>query len=178
MKSEVNIRFAVSEDAELLANLGRETFRDAFVNNPMMPKADLDLYLSEAFTVSQISSEINQPHASFLLAEINGQAVGYAKLISNGLETVAVPKNSVKLKRLYVRQEFIGARIGAVLLSRCLDEASGNGYETIWLTVWEHNRKAQDFYRRWDFKPFGTIDFQFGSTVLTDILMQKSLNGL
>lgn len=174
MKSEVNIRFAAHEDAELLAKLGRETFYDAFVNHPMMPKADLDLYLSEAFTVSQITNELSEPHAAFLLAEINGQAVGYAKLIPSDFESL-VAKNAVKLKRLYARQQFIGAGVGAGLLSRCLDAARSSGYETIWLTVWEYNKKAQNFYQKWGFKPCGVIDFQFGNAVLTDILMRRSV---
>jgi diamine N-acetyltransferase len=174
VESEVNIRFAAQEDAELLAKLGRETFHDAFVNHPLMPKVDLDLYLNEAFTVSQIASELNDPQAAFLLAEIDGQAVGYAKLIPGGCEPVAA-KNPVKLKRLYVRQEFVGAGIGAGLLSHCLDEAWRSGYDAIWLSVWEHNRRAQAFYRKWNFKRCGVIDFQFGNTVLTDILMQRSL---
>lgn len=175
MKSEVNLRFAAYEDAEILAKLGRETFHDAFVNHPLMPKADLNLYLNEAFTVSQITSELSDPQAAFLLAEIDGQAVGYAKFITEGLEARVVAKNPVKLKRLYIRQEFVGAGIGAGLFSRCLAETAKNGHDRIWLTVWEHNKKAQDFYRKWGFKPFGVIDFQFGNTVLTDILMQKSL---
>jgi ribosomal protein S18 acetylase RimI-like enzyme len=90
-------------------------------------------------------------------------------------EPGVVAKNPVNLKRLYVRQEFVGAGIGAGLLSRCLDEAGKSGRDTIWLTVWEHNQRAQGFYRKWDFKPCGVIDFQLGNTVLTDILMQRVL---
>src|SRR5215203_3053155 len=108
MRSEVKIRFATTEDAALLAELGRETFHDAFVNHPLMPKDDLNLYLNEAFTVSQITGEVNYPQATFLLAEVDGQAVGYAKLISGDCEPGIVAKNPVKLKRLYARQEFIG----------------------------------------------------------------------
>lgn len=175
MKSEVEIRFAARGDAKLLAEIGRETFYDAFVNHPMMPKADLNLYLNEAFTIQQITSELSDTQAAFLLAEIDGQAVGYAKLVQDGCESLVVRKNPVKLKRLYARQEFIGTGIGAGLLSRCLDEANKNGHDTIWLSVWEHNLRAQEFYRRWDFKPFGVIDFQLGNTMLTDILMQRSL---
>jgi diamine N-acetyltransferase len=175
VKSDVNIRFAAQEDAELLAKLGRETFHDAFVNHPLMPKADLDLYLNEAFTVSQITAELNDRQATFLLAEMNGQAVGYTKLVAGVWEPSIVAKNPVKLKRLYVRQGFIGAGIGAGLLTYCLYEADKSGHDTIWLSVWEHNRRAQNFYRKWDFKPFGVIDFEFGNTVLTDILMQRSL---
>jgi GNAT superfamily N-acetyltransferase len=175
MKSEVEIRFATCGDAELLASLGRETFHDAFVNHPLMPEADLDIYLNEAFSIRQITSELNDTQSAFFLAEIDGQAVGYAKLIPDDGETVVVSKNPVKLKRLYARQEFVGAGVGAGLLSRCLDEARARGHDTIWLTVWEHNRRAQNFYRRWDFKQCGVVDFQLGNTMLTDILMQRSL---
>jgi diamine N-acetyltransferase len=175
MKSEVSIRFAAGKDAELLAELGRETFHDAFVNHPLMPKADLTVYLKEAFTVSQITGELNEMQAAFLLAEVDGQAAGYAKLVARTRAASVTAKNPVKLKRLYLRQKFIGCGIGADLLSRCLDEAVKSAHDTIWLTVWEHNQKAQDFYRKWNFKPSGTIDFQFGNAVLTDILMQRPL---
>jgi diamine N-acetyltransferase len=159
MNSEVKIRFAAHEDAELLAKLARETFHDAFVNHPLMPQADLSLYLNEAFTIQQISDELSDPQAAFLLAEIAGQAVGYAKLIAGERVRNVVAKNPVKLKRLYARQEFIGAGIGAGLLSGCLDEASRRGHDTIWLSVWEHNQRAQDFYRKWNFEPFGVVVF-------------------
>lgn len=175
MNSDVEIRLATQEDAELLAKLGRETFHDAFVRHQMMPNADLELYLQEAFTVSQITNELNESKAVFILAEIEGQAVGYAKLIPSSLKSESTAKDPVKLKRLYAKQKFIGTGIGASLLSSCLAEAGRRGHDMIWLTVWEHNRRAQDFYCKWDFKPCGTIDFQFGNVVLTDILMQKAL---
>lgn len=175
MKSEINIRFASQEDAKLLAKLGRETFHDAFVSHPLMPLADLELYVREAFSVSQIKGELNEPQSAFLLAEIDGQAVGFAKLVADEWKPEVLAANSVKLKRLYVRQDFIGIGIGAALMSRCLDEARNREHDAIWLTVWEHNKRARDFYRKWDFEPCGTIDFQFGNTTLTDILMQRFL---
>lgn len=175
MKSEVNIRFARQEDAEMLAELGRETFYDAFVSNPLMPRADLELYLKDAFSVSQITGELNDPQATFLLVEIDGQAIGYAKLILGACVPGVIARNPVKLKRLYARQEFIGIGIGAALLSRCLVEARKSGHDAIWLTVWEHNRRARDFYNKWNFKPCGTVDFRFGNTTLTDIVMQSFL---
>ena len=66
----------------MLAELGRKTFYDAFVSHSLMPKADLELYLKDAFSVSQITGELNESQSTFLLAEIDGQAVGYAKLIA------------------------------------------------------------------------------------------------
>lgn len=175
MKSEVNIRFARQEDAEMLAELGRETFYDAFVSHSLMPKADLELYLKDAFSVSQITSELNESQSAFLLAEIGGQAVGYAKLVAEDRKSEVLAEKPVKLKRLYARQEFIGVGIGFGLLARCLDEARKSDHDAIWLTVWEHNRMARDFYRKWNFKPCGTIDFRFGNSTLTDIVMQRFL---
>lgn len=97
MKMENNIRFAAQEDAEGLAKLGRETFYDAFVNHPLMPKDDLELYLKDAFSVSQITGELGEPQSAFLLAEIDGQAVGYAKLVADEWKpdvSAEIPSNS------------------------------------------------------------------------------------
>lgn len=81
----------------------------------------------------------------------------------------------MKLKRLYSRQEFIGAGIGRALMNRCLSEAASGGHDAVWLTVWEHNRRALAFYHKWRFEPCGLIDFPLGEAVMTDILMQRTL---
>lgn len=45
MKSEITIRLAGFEDAEMLTGLGRKTFHDAFVDHPLMPTDNLNMYL-------------------------------------------------------------------------------------------------------------------------------------
>lgn len=175
MNDFVTIRFATTRDAELLAELGRETFHDAFAGNPLMPQDDLRIYLDSAFTVLGISDELNDPKTIFLLAEIDGEAVGYAKL-DCGITTDGVSgENPIKLKRLYNKQKFIGFGIGAALLQRCLGEAKVRNHDTIWLTVWKHNEIAQKFYRKWNFTECGTFDFQLGETTFLDIVMQRSV---
>jgi GNAT superfamily N-acetyltransferase len=171
--NSVAIRSAVPEDAELLAELGRETFHDAFVNHPWMPQKDLDLYLDSAFTVSQIASELNDPKTIFLLAEIDGQAVAYAKMESGVTASGVIAKNPVKIKRLYSKQKFIGFGVGKILLEHCLVQAKRLNHDIVWLTVWEHNLAAQNFYRKWNFETSGTIDFLLGQGSLTDLVMQR-----
>ena len=178
MKSEVTVRFADKKDANLIAELGRETFNDAFVDNPLMPSADLKKYLEEAFTISQITAELVDPKAIFLLAEIDFEPVGYAKLVANCFEPGISGKKPIKLKRLYSKHEFIGKGIGAALMKRCLVEASALKHDMIWLTVWEHNQRAQRFYRKWNFEPCGSINFWLGRTILTDVLMQRAVVNL
>lgn len=172
-QTKIKIRLANAEDAELLAKLGKETFHDAFAGNPLMPQEDLRIYLDTAFTVSNISSELNEPKVIFLVAEIDGEAVGYAKL-DCGVTTNGVNgKNPIKLKRLYNKQKFIGFGIGKTLIQRCLDEAKRLNCDTIWLTVWKHNEIAQNFYRKFQFEECGTFDFQLGETVFLDKVMQR-----
>ena len=77
--------------------------------------------------------------------------------------------------RLYAGREFIGKGVGAALMRRCLDEAARLECDVIWLGVWEHNKRAQDFYRRWKFTDAGSHIFQVGSDAQTDLLMQRAV---
>ena len=58
-------------------------------------------------------------------------------------------------------------------MQSCLEKAADRDHDAIWLTVWEHNLSAQDFYKRWDYEPIGSVDFLFGQTTLRDVLMQR-----
>jgi ribosomal protein S18 acetylase RimI-like enzyme len=48
------------------------------------------------------------------------------------------------------------------------------GYETLWLGVWEHNERAQAFYRKWGFMQVGYKKFTIGSDVQHDFVMARS----
>lgn len=177
MKSEeITIRFAAAEDAQGLAALSMETFHDAFSGHPLMPTADLSAYLNEAFTLQQITRELMDPKTIFLLADIDGEAAGYAKLVMGAKGEGVTAHNPVKLQRLYSKQKFIGAGLGTALLEQCLAEAQGRGHDTIWLSVWEHNLRAQRFYHKWHFEPCGFIDFRLGQSVMKDLVMQLRLS--
>lgn len=174
--TKIKIRLAETEDAELLSELGRETFHDAFIGYSQMPKNELKRYLNEAFTLESLSAQLIDENSIFLLAEIENEVVGYAKLETNISTKGVKAENPIKLKRLYCKQSFFGFGIGAVLMKRCLEEAAKRHHDTIWLTVWEHNLHAQSFYDRWNFEPCGSFDFVFGQTVLSDVVMQRHLD--
>jgi ribosomal protein S18 acetylase RimI-like enzyme len=55
----------------------------------------------------------------------------------------------------------------------CICAASQLGYRILWLGVWEHNYRAQAFYRKWEFRVVGTHIFQLGSDAQTDLLMER-----
>src|SRR5437868_6768791 len=77
MKKRLVIRQAGVADAEALAELARRTCDDTFaaVNTPENMKA----YLSAAFSVEQLATELRDPRGTFLMADLEGQNAGYAK---------------------------------------------------------------------------------------------------
>jgi len=179
MKSEeIAIRFVDIQEAAILAALGRETLYDAFAGHPLMPTADLNLYLDKAFAIEQITGELLNPKSIFLLAEIGGEAAGYAKLVMDARVQGVTAEKPIKLQRLYAKQKFLGAGLGPALLRRCLVESMDRGHDCMWLTVWEHNLRAQRFYQKWHFEPCGFIDFPLGNAVMRDVLMQRVVNCL
>lgn len=168
-----NIRRAVADDAELLAELGARTFSETFA--AANSAEDMDAYLAAAFSPALQANELADPGAHFLIAEVAGIAAGYAKLKSSAPPAGITADNPIELVRLYVSREWLGRRLGAALMQVCIDRASAQGHDTLWLGVWEHNERARAFYHKWNFREVGTHIFQLGADAQTDILMARSL---
>lgn len=170
------IRHANPADAALLAELGARTFSETFAaDNSAEDMAD---YVAAAFSPKQQKAELADPNCLFLIAETDGVAVGYAMLRSGNVLDDVTGAKPIELVRLYVSQESLGSGFGAALMRVCIAEAKQRGYETLWLGVWEHNQRAQAFYRKWNFLEIGTHIFQLGNDPQTDILMQRAISDL
>lgn len=167
------IRHADVTDAGLLAELGAHTFSDTFAadNRP----EDMAAYLAAAFSSAKLTEEIVDPRSLFLIAEIDGEAVGYAQLHAGAAPDCVTAAQPIELARLYVAQQWLGHGVGAALMRACLDEARQAGHQALWLGVWKNNARARTFYRDWGFQEVGTHIFQLGSDPQTDILMTRSL---
>jgi len=172
--SKILIRRGKANDAALLAELGARTFSETFA--PDNSPADMAAYLASAFSPAQQASELADATSLFLIAEANGVAAGYAMLRSGNVLDNVTGENPIELVRLYVSQESLGSGVGAALMRACMAEAEQRGYKTLWLGVWEHNARAQAFYRKWNFSEIGTHVFQLGDDPQTDILMQLILS--
>jgi diamine N-acetyltransferase len=170
---DVTIRRATSDDANTLAELGARTFEETFaVDNTT---EDMAAYLAKHFSVAQQTSELAHPASTFLIAEVDGQAAGYAKLHAGEPPEEIEGAKPIELVRLYVLQKWLGRSVGQALMRACLDEARNKGHETLWLGVWEKNARAQAFYKKWDFRAVGEHIFQLGSDAQRDILMERAL---
>ena len=169
----VTIRRATPDDASLLADLGARTFQETFAADNTAD--DMATYLTSNFSPTQQAAELAHPDSTFLIAEVEGIAAGYAKLhVSEPAEGINGAR-PIELVRLYVSSEWFGRGVGEALMRSCLDESLRAGYETIWLGVWERNARAQAFYNKWDFRAVGEHIFQLGSDTQRDILMERSV---
>ena len=171
-RAEPVVRTATAADAEMLAALAERTFRAAFTadNDPV----EMERYIAAAFSVQQISAELDDERSTFFVCYIGDEVVGYAKL----RERAAPPEvrgNAVELERIYVEPEGIGKGFGMVLMDACLNRARELGFGTVWLGVWETNEAAITFYQRQGFVAVGKHTFQFGREAQTDTVFERVL---
>lgn len=167
------IRRATAADAPMLAELAARTFHDAFAKDNKAE--DIDAYMSVAFTPGQLASELDAPANTFFVAEIEATPVGYAQLRAGDAPACVAGPDPVEVSRLYVSQDWHGRGVGEALMRACVAEARAAGRRTLWLGVWEHNPRAQAFYRKWGFRVVGSHVFVLGSDPQTDLLMERAL---
>lgn len=173
--SEIQIRQAIIEDAKPLTDLAYTTFWDAFADHPKNAPDDLAYYMRQAFNLQQITEELSDPKAVFLIAEIEDELAGYAKLVLGNIEPGITAEKPIELNRLYSQQKFLGQGVGQTLMDACFELAKTQGFDTMWLGVWEFNPRAQRFYEKNGFSEVGRHTFQLGSDPQTDLLMQKEI---
>ena len=173
--TSILIRPATLDDAKALTDLAYTTFWDAFAHHPKNAPDDLNHYMRQAFNLEQTTKELGDENSLFLIAELDGEPAGYAKLITNTTEDGITAERPIELNRLYAHQQFLGKGIGQALMDACLERARARDHDAMWLGVWEFNPRAQRFYEKNGFRVVGSHVFQLGEDPQTDLLMQREL---
>lgn len=171
----IQLIHADASHASLLAKLALDTFCESFekVNNP----DDFNAYVTEAFNQAKIEEELNEPGSLYVLAYMHNELAGYAR-VRNSIEVKDVfpGKKTIELQRIYALHKFIGKGVGKALMNYCLAFAKDQGAAILWLGVWEHNHRAQEFYKKLGFEQFSSHVFMLGNDVQTDILMKLKIS--
>ena len=173
----VKIRECAVNDIPMLVALGERTFRETF--DEVNTKENMQHYVSATFNHQAFEKDF-QGKAKFFVAEVDGEVAGFCKL-NPGNFWEDVPRDHIEklkpleIERIYALKKMIGKGVGKALMEHCLTHATRNGYNIIWLGVWEHNHAAIAFYKKWGFEFFGQHVFRLGDDAQTDLLMKKSL---
>ena len=171
--SDISIRLATSKDAEIIADLSRQTFYETFALQNTT--SDMEKFLNEQFTREKLIAEVSEPWLIFFLAFMDDEAVGYVKLKDGIVPSELIGQSCMEIARIYSVQNMIGKGVGKKLMQASLNVAEQRKKQTLWLAVWKDNQRAIDFYERWGFKIFGEQDFLLGDDLQKDWLMKKAI---
>jgi len=166
--SMIQIKTATPFDAELIADISRETFYESFAE--FNTKADMDKFLAEQFSKEKLMAQVGGAGNIFLLAYLDEYPVGYV-FLKEGTEAALQTDNAIEISRIYSRTPFIGKGVGKALMEAAIRQVKSMNKECLWLGVWEHNHLAIDFYTKSGFNKFSEHDFVLGNDVQRDWLM-------
>lgn len=170
----LEIRIATVNDATHIALLGRITYTQSHGDFIEDKRNLLDFY-EKNYAVSQIRKELLDDNNLFWIVFSDELPIGFAKLCLNINQLNLGDTNSCKLQRLYILNDFISLKIGSKLQDLILQKAISLNFKKIWLTVYYKNTKGIKFYKKYDFKEIGSIDFYVGKTNYENLIFSKNL---
>lgn len=168
----IRIKKATVAEAELIADLSRETFYDTFAE--FNTKEDMDKFLIEQFRKEDLMAQVADEGNIFLLAYADDEPAGYVFLKGSTHEELN-STDVLEISRLYARTSFIGKGIGKALMDIAIAEAQQLQKKYLWLGVWENNHRAIDFYKKFGFEKFSEHDFILGNDIQRDWVMKKAI---
>jgi ribosomal protein S18 acetylase RimI-like enzyme len=169
-------RIAGPDDAAALATLGRETFRETFVEGFRVPysAADVATYFSAALTAEKVRATMATPDVRWWIAEDEGRAVGFAMAGPCGLPHPEAASHHGELKRLYLLRSHQGTSLGRALFDESVAWLTTTFGEPLWIGVWSGNEKAQRFYARNGFTRVGDYHFPVGETRDHEFILRRT----
>ncbi len=166
----INIEIAQKNDVNKISEIAKKTFIETF--SETNSEEDLIFYLENNFKPEKISEEMDNPNSIFFISYFDDIPCGYLKINFNKTPKELKGYKTIELQRIYILKEFIGKKIGKLLMEKTINIARDKGADYIWLGVWENNHSAKKFYDNWGFKIFGSHIFQTGKNIETDELMK------
>jgi ribosomal protein S18 acetylase RimI-like enzyme len=146
---KLRIKVACSKDTAALSKLGKTTFKETYA--AYNHQENFQKYLKASFSKASTTTQLEDDGNFFLLAQLDKEYIGYAKLRENNKPFHDKSVNAVELERVYVLKEYQGEGVGKNLLEKCLAFARLRKYPVMWLGVWEKNLSALKFYQRQGF---------------------------
>ena len=163
-------------DLENLQKISITTFRETF--EEVNSEKDMQKYLDENLNLERLKSELENPDSEFYFIENKNKNLGYLKLNFGNAQTENFKKNYLEIERIYILKDFLGQKIGKILLNKAIEIGREKNLEFLWLGVWEKNHRAIKFYEKNGFKVFGKHKFVLGKDVQTDLLMKLKIDKL
>jgi diamine N-acetyltransferase len=158
----ITITHANVSHAATIATIGKKSFRKAF-ENLFTNKEELLEYLENTYCPIKLAKSLRKENNIYLLAEVDGQPVGFVKIkkisLNEHIESVA----QMELQKIYVLQEYHGQGVGTALLNEAVNIAKHIYPDYIWLDTHISNENAIRFYESNGFKKIDKYFFTIGT---------------
>ena len=169
----MTFRDARENDAADLADIGRDTFVEAF--GAAYPPADLKLFLDDTYSIEKMKADLRDPEVEVRMAFSGRRVVAYCKIGPVKLPVDVGPEPALELHRVYVRQTGQGVGVGRILLTWAIERARRRGAKNLFLGVWQANHRAIAVYESRGFDKVGTYKFKVGDTLDDEFIMRLRL---
>ena len=169
----VVIRRATEADAELLSEMALRIFLDTFAaqNRP----ADVAMHAERSYSPAIQLAELRDGSKTYLIAEVDGEAAGFAMVGEPESESCFAFDSPVELFRFYIYKQWHGQGVAAPMMDEVEKIARALGGRTLCLGVWEHNTRAIRYYEKTGFRDAGSQPYILGEDVQTDRVMVRDL---
>ena len=172
----ITIRKATLADASDVSKLGASVFTTTFGHS--VTADQLKDFLQESYSVGATEADINDPKKDLFLAVTSGdeKILGFALLTRDSVQSALdhVP-NKVELQRIYIDPAAQGRGVGKRLEQELVKTGQREGFEHMWLSVWDQHTKGHAVYKRWGYEIAGKKTFDVGGDVQSDFIMLKKL---
>jgi ribosomal protein S18 acetylase RimI-like enzyme len=172
--NSITIRRITPQDLPALSAISKKTFYDTFTGT--CTEEDMQGFLVQYYDEAVLAKDL-ESGMEFYFAEVNGEPAGYLSFKDEAPGFSEIKGSSaLELKRFYVLEEYHGKGLAHTMINFVIDHAIAQGYDDVFLGVWEYNFRAQKFYEKHGFKlTEHRHPFPIGNTPQTDVYMVKYL---
>jgi ribosomal protein S18 acetylase RimI-like enzyme len=167
-----SIERASVQHAEILSEIGGDTFYETF--KPYNTESDILQYIKKAYAIDVIKHNLINPNIAYYLCYDAGIVIGYIKLIHHATYKGLI-NLTIELEKIYVLSAYFGSGAGKLLMQQAIQHSKENGFESLFLGVWQQNERAINFYKKVGFEVFETRQFQLGESLCDDYMMKLKL---
>jgi ribosomal-protein-alanine N-acetyltransferase len=146
---------------------------------PAVLDLERELFPEDAWTRAMFAAEVSGrlPGRHYLVAEDDGQIVGYAGLLAPAPGgSPPGPGGQADVMTMAVAPSRWGQGIGSALLEALLAEAAGRGCAEVFLEVRVDNPRAQSLYRRHGFAEAGLRRGYYQPSGTDALVMRRPLD--
>jgi GNAT superfamily N-acetyltransferase len=154
----LTVREARAADRDRLSRLGEATYRSHFT--AIWSPERLEAYIAAEYGPAALERSLSETdRALWLIAELDGAPIGFAKLNWNRPVPIVDAGSGTELQKIYFLAELTGQGHGGAMLAAVIEQVRRRSDRLIWLDVLKSNTGARAFYARHGFRTLGELPF-------------------